>query len=229
MIDLSHQVIVVTGAAGNLGRTVARRLHSAGAACLLLDRAELGAFGEGSLAIGGVDLTNNAQVSAALQQAKTRFGRIDGLVATVGGFEGGTAVQETAWETWERMLDVNLKTAVTACHAVIPYLTQEGGRIITIGARPGISSVAGLAPYAASKAAVIRLTESIALEQRDRNITANCIAPSTIDTPQNRAAMPGAAFQNWVLPDDVAELALFLLSPAARAISGAVIPIYGRA
>ncbi|HEV2557339.1 MAG TPA: SDR family NAD(P)-dependent oxidoreductase [Microvirga sp.] len=228
MIDLSNRVIVVTGAAGNLGRAIGRRLHAAGAARVLLDRAGLQADEERTLAVGEVDLTDGAQVSAALERAKTRFGRIDGLVATVGGFEGGPAVHETPWSAWERMLNANLKTAVTACHAVLPHFV-EGGRIVTIGARPGVSSVAGLAPYAASKAAVIRLTESIALEHRDRNITANCIAPSTIDTPQNRAAMPGANFFNWVPPDEIAELALFLLSPAARSISGAVIPIYGRA
>ena len=97
-----------------------------------------------------------------------------------------------------------------------------------MGARPGLSGVAGLAPYAASKAALIRLTESLALELRDRNITANCIAPSTLDTPQNRAAMPDASFSKWVPPEEIAELVLFLLSPAARSISGATIPVYGR-
>lgn len=231
MTDLSNRVVVVAGAAGNLGRAVASRLDAAGAACVLLDRAPMDGESDLSartLAIDQIDLTDAQVIQAALEQAQAQFGRLDALVATAGGFEGGRPVHEQDWAIWERMLTINLKTAVTACRAIIPYL-QDGGRIVTIGARPGLAGVAGLAPYAASKAALIRMTESLALELRDRNVTANCIAPSVVDTPQNRAAMPDATFSKWVPPEDIAEVVLFLLSPAARSISGATIPVYGRA
>jgi NAD(P)-dependent dehydrogenase (short-subunit alcohol dehydrogenase family) len=231
MTDLTNRVVVVTGAAGNLGRAVAARLDAAGASCVLLDRAPIGRENDLSartLAVDGIDLTDAQVVQAALEDAEARFGRLDALVATAGGFEGGHPVHEQDWAVWERMLFINLKTAFTACRAIIPRLPNDGGRIVTVGARPGLSGVAGLAPYAASKAALIRLTESLALELRDRNITANCIAPSTLDTPQNRAAMPDASFSKWVPPEEIAELVLFLLSPAARSISGATIPVYGR-
>jgi NAD(P)-dependent dehydrogenase (short-subunit alcohol dehydrogenase family) len=233
MPDLSEQVVVITGASGNLGRAVSARLERAGAARVLLDRFQSGVRADDKsgrvLAIGGLDLTDRNAVSAALDQAVAQFGRIDGLVATAGAFEGGQPVHEQDWDIWERMLAANLRTALAACQAVIPHLLERGGRIVTIGGRPGFAGVGGLAAYSAAKSAVMRLTESLAQELRDKGITANCLVPSTIDTPQNRAAMPNADFSRWVPPEDIAEAVLFLLSEAGRSISGASIPVYGRA
>ncbi len=231
MTDLSDRVVVITGSTGNLGQATVARLAAAGARLVLLDRGQRAAAPASAqvMTLSGLDLTDETAMAAALEAAKARFGRIDALVATVGGFEGGSPVQETGWDVWERMLAANLKTAVAACRAAIPHLLERGGRIVTVGARPALSGVAGLAPYAASKAALLRLTESLAQELLDRNVTVNCIAPSIIDTPENRAAMPKADPGRWVPPADLAEVILFLLSDGARSISGATIPVYGRA
>jgi NAD(P)-dependent dehydrogenase (short-subunit alcohol dehydrogenase family) len=231
MTDLSDRVVVITGSTGNLGQATVARLAAAGARLVLLDRGQRAAApaSERVMTLSGLDLTDETAMATALEAAKARFGRIDALVATVGGFEGGSPVQETGWDVWERMLAANLKTAVAACRAAIPHLLERGGRIVTVGARPALSGVAGLAPYAASKAALLRLTESLSQELLDRGVTVNCIAPSIIDTPENRAAMPKADPGRWVPPGDLAEVILFLLSDGARSISGATIPVYGRA
>jgi NAD(P)-dependent dehydrogenase (short-subunit alcohol dehydrogenase family) len=231
MTDLAGRVVVVTGSTGNLGRAVVARLGEAGARLVLLDRGRGAAAPEGDriLAFGGLDLTDAAALSGALDAAGARFGRIDALVATVGGFEGGSPVHETPWDVWERMIGANLQTTVVACRAVVPHLLGRGGRIVTVGARPALAGVAGLGAYGAAKAALVRLTESLAQELLDRGVTVNCVAPSIIDTPANRAAMPEADPAAWVPPEDLAAVILFLLSDGARSISGATIPVYGRA
>jgi NAD(P)-dependent dehydrogenase (short-subunit alcohol dehydrogenase family) len=126
------------------------------------------------------------------------------------------------------MLTANLRTTVTAVQAIIRHFPPGGGRIVTIGARPGMAGVKGLSAYAASKAAVLRLTESLSEELKHRGVTVNSVLPSTIDTPQNRAAMPKADHSEWVPASDIAEVIAFLLSDAARSVTGALIPVYGR-
>jgi NAD(P)-dependent dehydrogenase (short-subunit alcohol dehydrogenase family) len=233
MPELSDRVVVITGASGNLGRAISARLERAGATRVLLDRSQAAVSADTTskrvLAIGSLDLTDRRAVSAALELAVAQFGKIDALVATVGAFEGGQPAHEQEWDLWERMLAANLQTTVVACQAVIPHLLERGGRIVTVGGRPGFAGVAGLSAYSAAKSAVMRLTESLAQELRDKGITANCVVPSVIDTPQNRAAMPNADFSRWVPPEDIAEAILLLLSEAGRSISGAMIPVYGRA
>jgi len=231
-----EKVVVVTGAAGNLGRAVAKALGNAGAHRVLVDHGEdqlakiFGKDNEGStLLIPGVNLTNPADAEQFVQQAVQRFGRIDALVNTVGGFAGGKPVHEEALATWEKMYSLNLLTVLHSCRAVIPELLKNGrGQIVNVAARAALTGVGTLGAYCASKSAVIRLTESIAAELRDRQINANCVLPGTIDTPQNRADMPGADFSKWVPPEAIAEVILFLVSDAARAITGAALPVYGR-
>jgi NAD(P)-dependent dehydrogenase (short-subunit alcohol dehydrogenase family) len=154
---------------------------------------------------------------------------LDVLVNTVGGFRAGTPVHETPVETWDSMMSLNARTAFVVSQAVVPLMMGQGrGVIIHIGARPGLKGAANAAAYSASKAAVIRLTESLSAELRDSGINVNCIVPGTIDTPQNREAMPNADPRRWVAPDSLADVILFLASPAARDIHGATIPVYGR-
>ncbi|HEX2554418.1 MAG TPA: SDR family NAD(P)-dependent oxidoreductase [Microvirga sp.] len=231
MPDLSGSVVAITGSTGHLGAALVERLGAAGACLVLLDRGRNAAVAasERVLTFGGLDLTDAAALSGALDQAKARFGRTDALVATVGGFEGGSPVHETGWDVWERMIGANLQTAVAACRAAVPHLLERGGRIVTVGARPALAGVAGLGAYGAAKAALVRLTESLAQELLDRGVTVNCVAPSIIDTPDNRAAMPKADHAAWVPPEDLAAVIQFLLSDGARSISGATIPVYGRA
>jgi NAD(P)-dependent dehydrogenase (short-subunit alcohol dehydrogenase family) len=235
MSDFQNKVIVVTGAAGNLGQAVAQALVRAGARTVLLDRSQARidalTFGTdaGVLRLGDVDLTDASAVIRAMDRAAGYFGRLDGLVNTVGGFAGGKNVHEDELATWDRMFAVNLRTALVACRAVVPHLLkQQGGRIVNVAARAALTGVPGLGAYSASKSAVIRLTESLAGELKDRNINVNCVLPGTIDTPQNRRDMPKADFSRWVAPAAIADVILFLLSDAARAVSGAALPVYGR-
>ena len=231
MLDLSSQVVVVTGASGNLGRAVSTLLAQAGATQVLLDRSlqsEPIDNPDQTLDAGGLDLTDPEAIAAILDQAVQRFGRVDGLVSTVGAFAGGTPVHEQDWAVWDAMLTANLRTALAACQAVVPHLIDHGGRIVLVGARPGTAGVGGMAAYSASKAAVLRLSESLADELKSKGVTVNCVLPSIMDTPQNRAAMPKADVTRWVPLEDVARVILFLLSDAARSITGASIPVYGR-
>lgn len=229
-----QQVVVVTGAYGALGAAVARTLAKRGAQLALLDRvaapaaslaAELGA---GHLLRGGLDLTETSSARDAMQAVAARFGGIDALVNVAGGFRFEKLVDGDP-KTWDFMFAVNLRTAVVATHAALPHLlARGGGGIVNIGAGAAAKASAGMGAYAASKAGVQRLTESLADELKDRNITVNAILPGTIDTPQNRADMPNADFSRWVGPDAIAEVIAFLLSDAARAVTGAAIPVFGR-
>ena len=236
MINLEGRVIVITGAAGVLGRAVAGRCRVAGASCVLVDRGSDrlpalfagGEEGERQLLLSGVDLTDPEAAGAMAARTVERFGRIDGLVHTVGGFRGGREAWTEAADTLDYLLDVNLRTAVLACAAVAPLLVeQRQGRIVTIGAAPAISAPAGLAAYAAAKAALVRFTEGLAQDLRPHGVAANCLLPTIIDSPENRVLMPMSDPRLWAAPEAVADTALFLLSNMARAVTGAAIPVPG--
>nr|MBC8448971.1 SDR family oxidoreductase [Chloroflexota bacterium] len=237
MFDFSHRVVIVTGAAGNLGRAVARAFQTAGARLVLVDRAadrlprlfpELADSPDHFLATS-VDLTDAEAVEAMVAEAIRRFGRVDVLVNTTGGWRGGQAVHETEMDTWSFLFDLNVRTTVIASRAVIPHMLAQGrGRIVNVAARAGVAGTARNGAYSAAKSGVIRLTESMAAELKKEGITVNCVLPSTIDTPQNRAAMPKADPSRWVEPEAIADVILFLASDAARAVQGAAIPVYGK-
>ena len=237
MSGLKDKVIIVTGAAGNLGRAVTARVQAQGARMVLVERSdehlktaysELVNLTQHWLA-GGVDMTDANAVSAMAAEAHKRFGRIDGLVNTVGGFRGGKPVHEADLAEWDFMYDINVRTALHACRAVIPYmLNARSGRIVNVASRNAFQGSPNYAAYSAAKTAVLRLTESLAGELKTRGINVNCIVPGTIDTPQNRADMPKADFSTWVPPEDLAHVVAFLLSDAARSVTGAAVPVYGR-
>ena len=237
MYELTERVAIVTGAAGNLGRAVARTLQAAGAKLVLVDRApdrlpelfpDLVASPLAYLATS-VNLTDASAVGAMVDEALKRFGRIDVLVNTAGGWRGGTPVHETPLETWDFLMDLNVRTMLIISSAVIPVmLKQESGKIISVAARAGLSGSSKGGAYSAAKSAVLRLTESMAAELKSSGINVNCVMPSTIDTPQNRADMPKADASRWVKPEALADVILFLASDAARAVHSAAIPVYGR-
>jgi NAD(P)-dependent dehydrogenase (short-subunit alcohol dehydrogenase family) len=232
MQKLSGRTFAITGASGNLGRAVRDVLLTDGANVALLDRSERSeiesSHPDRTLHLGGLDLTDGTVVGQALDKAIARFGEVHGLVATVGAFEmGGTSAKDD-WTVWDAMLTANLKTAVAAAQAIIPRLPPEGGRIITVSAGPGIAGAKGMSAYSASKSAVLRLTESLSGELKHKGITVNSVLPSIIDTPQNRQAMPDADHSQWVPARDIAEVIAFLLSDAARSVTGALIPVYGK-
>ncbi len=161
--------------------------------------------------------------------ALDRFGQIDVLANTVGGYRGGTPVHETDPDQLALLLDLNARTAYTISQAVIPAMLARGrGRIVHVAARAGLHGGAKMAAYSMAKSAVIRLVEALAAEHKHSGITVNCVLPGTIDTPQNRAEMPDADHSRWVAPEAIADVIAFLASDAARAVQGAAIPVYGR-
>lgn len=225
--------VVVTGAFGALGAAVARRFAARGVRVGLLGREPPPAwanqeFGAPHVLLGGVDLTVQQAASVALQTVAAATGGFQALVNVAGGFRWETLADGDV-ATWELMFAMNLKTAVIASRAALPHLIAAGGgRIINIGAGAAARAGAGMGAYAASKAGVERLTEALAAELRDRNVTVNAVLPGTIDTPANRTAMPQADASRWVEPDAVADVVLFLASDAARAVTGAAIRVFGR-
>ncbi|OYT71510.1 MAG: 3-oxoacyl-ACP reductase [Armatimonadetes bacterium JP3_11] len=234
--DFSGKIVLVTGATGALGRVVARQFHQAGATLALCARDEHAltqlfpdlALDPQHLLIGGIDLRQPDDCERLAQALNTRFGRLDALVNTVGGFKAGPPVHETPLEEWESMLDMNLRTAFLVSRAIAPVLIRSGGgAMVHVSGRAGLTGFGGGAGYCAAKAGVIRLTESLSAELKEYGINVNCVLPGTIDTPSNRAARPDADFSRWVAPEALGEVLMFLCSPAARAIHGAAIPVYG--
>jgi len=228
-MNLSGKVLVVTGAAGALGRSVAATLAGYGARLALLDHSDAKfAIPAGALHMVGVDLSSAEAARAAMQRVVAETTRLDGLINVAGGFQwekvgGGTL------EAWDSMYRQNLRTAVASCQAALPHLVKAGrGRIVNVGAMGAVKAGAGMGAYAASKAGIAKLTEALAEELKDQGITVNAILPSTLDTPRNRLDMPGADFARWVTPVEAAEVIAFLVSDAASAVTGALIPVVGR-
>ncbi len=226
---MSTMKVAVTGGFGALGAAVVRRAAAGGARVAVLDRAPAPAdsaalVGAAGVAIGGVDLGDPAGAAAAFEAVGEAFGGLDVLVNVAGGFRFET-LAEGQPGTWDFMFKVNLATAANASRAALPMLLASGrGAIVNIGAGAALKAGAGMGAYAASKAGVHRLTESLAEELKGK-VTVNAVLPSTIDTPVNRRDMPDADFSKWVAPDDLADIILFLAG--ARAITGALLPVNG--
>lgn len=232
-MNFDHQIVMLTGASGNLGRAVARSFSERGAQLVLLDRhpnrfdADFTAGKRQPLAIQA-DLTRPADASEAVAAALARFGRIDVLCNLTGGFRMGASVHETTPETWNFLFEVNVRSVLNMSAAVVPaMLNGGGGRIINVGAYAALRGGAGMGAYAASKSSIIRLTESMSAELRDHRINVNCVLPTILDTPQNRADMPDADPARWVAPSDLANAAMFLAWEGARAVHGVALPVTG--
>jgi NAD(P)-dependent dehydrogenase (short-subunit alcohol dehydrogenase family) len=225
---MDDKVIIITGASGALGKVVAETALARGARVAGVDHAksQIPVTAE-RIEIGGVDLSNAAAAKTAIDTVASHFGRIDALVNIAGGF-AFEAVDAGNSDTWQRMYALNVLTALNASRAAIGHLTASGaGRIVNVGAIAALQAGSGMGPYAASKAGVHRLTEALAAELKGK-ITVNAVLPSIIDTPANRASMPQADSGKWVTPQELAEVILFLLSDAASAVTGALLPVSGR-
>jgi NAD(P)-dependent dehydrogenase (short-subunit alcohol dehydrogenase family) len=207
------RVAVVTGATGGLGPAVVAALAKAGFQVHGVSRKE-------------ADVTDEAAVA-------TFFGaleRVDVLVNVAGGFAGGKPTHETDLVTWDGMLNLNLRSTFLCCRAAIPkMLTANYGRIVNVSSRNAVQPAAGLSAYNVSKAGVVALTNTLAAELRGHNVTANVVLPSVIDTPTNRAAMPNADHSTWVAPESIAAVILDIVSDRWGIVSGAAIPVYGKA
>jgi len=236
--SLAGLVVLVTGATGGLGRVVVERLIGSGAAVAAVYRDEkkfrdlLAAAGGARDALAGfkADVTSEAEVREMAEAVVRRYGRVDALMNLAGAYRGGADIAGTSEDDWDFLMRTNLKSAFLCSRAILPVMVKAGsGRIVNVAARPGVENKgrAKSGAYAVSKAGVAVLTATIAEEFRKSGITANCIVPGSIDTPENRAAMPGADHSKWADPGDIAEVLVFLVSGASSVTSGAAIPVYG--
>lgn len=218
--------VIVTGGFGVLGQAVSAAFAAAGDKVARIDFAPTAhAAIAGSLDIGGVDLTDAAATEHALASVIAAHGGIDVLVNVAGGFTWET-LEGGSIDAWARMQSMNLISNATITKLALPALVKsEAGRVVNIGAGAAIKAGMGMGAYAASKSGVHRLTEALAEELAGQGVTVNAILPSIIDTPTNRADMPDADFSEWVQPAAIADVILFLASPAARAVTGALIPV----
>ena len=229
MNSLADRVAVVTGAAGVLGQATVRRFEECDALTVAVDCDAKRLEEAPGLVTHACDLTDEDSVRKTFNNIHQSQGRIDILANVAGGFAMGPRVEETTAKDWSDMLRINAVTAWLACKYALPIMQEAGfGRIINVGARAVRKPGPRMAPYCVSKAAVVSLTEVLALECAETGITANCILPGTIDTPRNRADMPNADHSKWVPPEDLAAAIAHLADPSSRAINGAVVPVYGR-
>jgi len=232
-MTMDNRTVVVTGAAGNLGRAVADAFAERGAGLVLVDlkrddlQTAFGPENEKRLFVP-TNLLDPVQVDAATRLAIERYGRIDVLCNIAGGFRMGEAIHQTSDGTWDFLFDLNARSLLHAARSVVPFMLDAGGgKIVNVGAYAAQKGVAQMGAYCAAKSSVIRMTEAMAAELRERNINVNCVLPTIIDTPQNRAAMPDADPTRWVAPRDLAKVIVFLGSEDARAIHGAAVPVTG--
>ena len=233
-MKLQGKVFAVTGGFGALGLVIGAVAAAEGARIALIDRAaapdvaDLPSTLSTALMIGGVDLAELGPAERALAAVEMRFGGLDVLANVAGAFRWQT-LSEGDLENWDLLYRVNLRTAAAASKAALPLLRKRGaGRIVNVGAGAAAKAGAGMGAYTAAKAGVGKLTESLAAELKDERINVNAVLPSIIDTPANRADMPAADFSRWVDPHALADVIVFLASDAARAITGALLPVSGR-
>lgn len=236
MGQFNDKVALVTGAAGNLGQALCAALVSEGARIAMLDISSEGlvkarsALPDGAeIELFPTDLLASNDVERTISAVKGRFGRIDILANVAGGFAMGPPLHETDDATWDRMLDLNLRSVFHCCRAVVPVMLEQGqGSIVNVSARAALAAKGYMGPYCAAKAGVVALTESLAQEHKQGGIRVNAILPGTVDTPENRAAMPDQDHSRWVPPAALADVMVFLASDAARCVTGAAVPVYGR-
>jgi NAD(P)-dependent dehydrogenase (short-subunit alcohol dehydrogenase family) len=226
-----ERTVLITGAKGGLGTCVTQAFLAAGDTVAGSSRSISEAdFAHPKFIPMAAELSNAEAARRLVDDVVARFERIDVLVHVVGGFAGGSPVAETDDATLDKMLDLNLRPVFHIVRAVVPHMRrQSSGRIVAVGSRAAVDPQAFIGAYSASKAAMLSLMTTVAKENADLGITANVVLPGTMDTAANRAGDPKADFSKWVPPGKVASTILWLASDAASHVSGAAIPVYGRA
>jgi len=226
---MQGKVVLVTGANGGLRAYVTQAFLDAGATVIGTSRKiKQPDFSSPSFTALPAEISSREGAQGLVDEVAARFGRLDVLAHTVGGFAGGLSIAKTDEETLQRMLDLNLNSVFHILRATIPALRQTGnGRIIAIGSRAALEPGSGVGAYSASKAAMVSLIKTVALENKNAGLTANVVLPGTMDTPANRRSMPNADFSKWVRPSTVASLIAWLAGDAGKDVNGAVIPVYG--
>lgn len=233
---MTDRIVLVTGGAGNVGRAVTRAFLASGDRVAVpvyktdapeaLD--ELRSEHHDRLHPFALDLTTERGAEAAVREVVEWGGRLDVVVHMMGGYSGGTPLGETPVEAWQRMMDLNLNSAFLVTRFALPRMQETGGSFVFVSSRAARQASPGQAAYAVSKAGLLTLAEAIAAEYGAAGIRANAVLPGTVDTPANRRQMPDADHARWTDPAEIARVILFLTSPAAAAINGAAIPVYGR-
>ena len=224
--------VLITGAAGGLGRVLAADFRADGARLILVDVSREGldaAFGDWDSCVRVVaDLTRASAAREALAPVLRDHSPVTVLCNVAGGFSMGPAVHETPDDAWRRLIELNVATLINAANVVVPGMLAAGyGKVVNVAAASATRGAAATGAYIASKSAVARLTESMALELREQGVNVNAVAPSVIDTPPNRAAMPDADYSRWVTPGKLSNVIRFLASNDADAVHGAVVPVVG--
>jgi NAD(P)-dependent dehydrogenase (short-subunit alcohol dehydrogenase family) len=226
------KVIIVTGAAGNVGSALAAHLAAKGAVVAAVDTTKerlnavvAGLPGAGHMALSDYNLMDSAATDALVAHVVAIAGRLDAVATSVGGF-AMAKLADAGLDQWDAMFNLNVKTTWNIYRAAVPAILRAGGgALVGIGSAAGLRGSGEMAAYAATKSAVMRLTESLADELRPNGIRVNAVLPTTIDTPQNRAAMPGADSSRWVKPAQIADVMGFLLSDSASAVSGQLLQV----
>jgi NAD(P)-dependent dehydrogenase (short-subunit alcohol dehydrogenase family) len=226
---MKDKVVLITGANGGLGSYVTQAFLDAGASVVGVSRKiQQSDFNNPAFTALPAEISTAAGARSVVEAVVARFSRLDVVVHTVGGFAGGPSIAETDDATFRGMFDVNLNSTFYLLRAVLPAMRKTGnGCIVAIGSRAALEPGAGVGAYSASKAAMVSLIRTVALENKDVGITANVILPGTMDTPANRKAMPNADVSKWVQPANVARLILWLAGDAGKDVNGAAIPVYG--
>lgn len=234
-ISFAGNVVLVTGGTGGLGRAVSLAFLDEGAQVIVTYRKEeeLASLRSAAPASSGleahaVDVTDEQAVAALVAGVVAKYGKLDAVVNTIGGYAGGIKLWDLDAKVFDAMQLLNLRVGFVLAHAVMPaMLKQRHGAFVNVAAKAAIDHAAGAAAYAASKAAAVALMDSLAADTRGTGVRVNSILPSIIDTPANRLAMPGSDFAAWPKPEDIAKVILFLCSDAAKTIHGATVPVFG--
>jgi len=230
------KIVVVAGGTGGLGRAVSLAFLEQGARVIAtyrkqeeLDALKAAAGANASLLEGSrVDVTNEAAVNQMMESVAARYGRLDALVNTVGGYAGGVKLWELDTAVFDQMLSLNLRSSYALARAAVRVMLKQGnGAIVNVAAKAAFDHGAGAAAYAASKAAAVAMMDSLAADVKGTGIRVNSILPSIIDTEANRKAMPKSDFAQWPKPEAIARVIVFLCSDAAAVVHGAAVPVYG--
>ena len=226
---MNGKIALVTGANGGLGSHVTRAFLDAGATVIGVSRKiQQSEFTGTAFMALPAEISTAAGAKSVIETISSRFGRLDIVAHTVGGFAGGETLANTDDNTFQQMFEINLNSTFYLLRAAIPVMRTTGnGRIIAVGSRAALETGAGVGAYSASKAAMVSLIKTVALENKDVGITANVILPGTIDTPGNRKAMPKVDVSKWVQPAHIAALMVWLAGDAGKDVNGAVLPMYG--
>ena len=236
MKKLENKIALITGSTSGIGAAIARKFSEQGATVIVCGRsAEAGNAVADTLQRDGgkatcfaADIADEGQVKDLVDAVISRFGQIDILAAIAGGFHMGESVHSLPSDKWDLMMDLNARTLLNSIAAVVPTMIENSsGKIVTIGANAAREGIANMGAYIAAKSAVLRLTETMSSELRGNGVNVNCVMPSIIDTPENRRALPAADPNNWVSPEKLANVILFLCSEDSSAVHGACIPVVG--